>query len=167
MPVETPGPEPLALMPVEISAPQRPQFTPANVLGNFISQVFGANTGSVSTPPAAPVPASPAPAGLFPPADIGPPLVTGSTGAAASATAGGWTVQVGAAPSEAGAKRLLSEAGANLAQLSDYRSYVQPISRDGQAFYRARFVGFSSRSDAGAMCEALKQKQISCLAMPG
>ncbi|MEX2277751.1 MAG: D-alanyl-D-alanine carboxypeptidase [Cucumibacter sp.] len=151
--------EPLALMPVETSAPERDTFTPANVLGNFILQVFGGDAGS----------AEPTPTGLVPPGDVGGPRITGSAGepVAVSAPAGAWAVQVGAAPNEDGAYQLLTQAGANLAELSDYRSYVQHITRDGQSFYRARFVGFADRTEASTMCEALKQKQINCLAMPG
>lgn len=158
--------EPLALLPVELGTPERDQFTPANVLGNFIAEVFG--TGAGPAPVASPAAAGPAPATtLVPPADVGAPLTTGSAGAAQPLPSGGWTVQVGAAPSEAGAHLLLTQAGTNLAELSDYRSLIQPVERDGQELYRARFVGFADRSEASAMCEALKRRSINCLAMPG
>jgi D-alanyl-D-alanine carboxypeptidase len=151
---------------VELDTQERTEFTPANVLGNFIAEVFG--TGAGPAPAAAPAPASTEPTTtLVPPAEIGAPLTTGSAGTAAAPPVGGWTVQVGAAPSEAGARLLLTQAGTNLAGLSDYRSLIQPIERDGQELYRARFVGFADRSQASAMCEALKRRSINCLAMPG
>lgn len=165
--------EPMALLPVATeSAPDR-QFAPADVLGNFIDQVFGGSARAAQ--PTAPPPTQPAldpaptPGGLVPPAEVGAPLTTGSIGATPVSTApvGGWAVQVGASSTEAGANQLLTQAGDNLAELSDYRTYVQRITRDGQAFYRARFIGFADRSDASAMCEVLKQRQINCLAMPG
>lgn len=155
--VESPlSEEPMALMPVETSSPQRDTFTPANVLGNFILQVFG---GAQQTPQ------GPIPFAIVPPEAIGDSSEPGE-GVAPVPPAGNWTVQVGAAPSESGAYQLLTQAGANLAELSNYQSYVQHVQRDGQSFYRARFVGFSDRTAASAMCEALKQKSINCLALP-
>jgi D-alanyl-D-alanine carboxypeptidase len=164
-PFEPVANEPLALLPVATeSAPER-QFAPADVLGNFIDQVFGGNPRAAEP---APNPA-PTPGGLVPPAEIGEPLTTGSIGSPplSTAPASGWAVQVGASSTEAGANQLLTQAGDNLAELSDYTTYVQRITRDGQAFYRARFTGFADRTDASAMCEALKRRQINCLAMPG
>jgi len=161
--------EPLALLPVELGTPEKTQFTPANVLGNFIAEVFGTGPATPAGPAlVSPAPASPAPpTTLVPPADVGATLTTGSASPARPLPSGGWTVQVGAAPSEAGARLLLTQAGTNLAGLSDYRSLIQPIERDGQELYRARFVGFADRSEASAMCEALKRRSVNCLAMPG
>ncbi len=148
--------EPMALMPVETAAPQRDTFTPANVLGNFILQVFGGPTET---------PREPIPFAIVPPEAIGDSSEPGDL-VAPVPPAGNWTVQVGAAPSETGAYQLLTQAGANLAELSNYQSYVQHVERDGQSFFRARFVGFNDRDTASAMCEALKQKSINCLALP-
>src|SRR5690606_952660 len=80
---------------------------------------------------------------------------------------GGWVVQIGAAPSEEGARSLLSDAAGKAGALGDFRSYVERFEKSGQIFYRARFVGFGNRDDAAAMCNQLKQQDMSCLAMQG
>ena len=49
--------------------------------------------------------------------------------------------------------------------LGDFRSYVERFEKNGQVFFRARFVGFGGRDDATAMCNQLKQQNMSCLAM--
>jgi D-alanyl-D-alanine carboxypeptidase len=85
--------------------------------------------------------------------------------AAAPAPVSGWIVQVGAAPSEAGASTLLSGAAANVAALGSMKSYVERFEKNGQVFYRARFTGFAGRDDATAMCNELKKAKMSCLAM--
>jgi len=77
----------------------------------------------------------------------------------------GWVVQIGAAPNETGAKGLLNAAAAKVSALEDYRSYVERFEKNGQTFYRARFTGFGGRDAATKICNALKQADLSCLAM--
>ena len=81
--------------------------------------------------------------------------------------AGGWIVQIGAAPTEAGAASLLTDATAKIGQLVDFRSYVERFEKNGQVFYRARFAGFGGREAANGMCSELKKAKLSCLAMQG
>lgn len=76
-----------------------------------------------------------------------------------------WTVQVGAAPSADGARQLLSNATGKVKSLIDLRTYVEKIERNGQTFYRARFIGFGDRNQATQMCATLKKENMSCLAM--
>jgi len=85
--------------------------------------------------------------------------------AASPAPAGSWIVQIGAAPTSDGANSLLSTASNKVANLSDMRPYVERFDKDGQTFYRARFVGFGDRKEASGMCDRLKKAKISCLAM--
>jgi D-alanyl-D-alanine carboxypeptidase len=80
---------------------------------------------------------------------------------------GGWVVQIGAGPSEESARALLSDAAGKAGSLGDFRSYVERFEKNGQTFFRARFVGFGDRDDATAMCNQLKQQNMSCLAMQG
>jgi D-alanyl-D-alanine carboxypeptidase len=82
-----------------------------------------------------------------------------------SVVPGGWVVQIGAGPSEDSARAMLADAAGKAGSLSDFRSYVERFEKNGQVFYRARFVGFGGRDDATAMCNQLKQQNLSCLAM--
>ncbi|MBZ8132358.1 D-alanyl-D-alanine carboxypeptidase [Afifella sp. IM 167] len=79
----------------------------------------------------------------------------------------GWHIQIGAAPSEAGARSLLeraqSEAGSVISAASPF---TQPVEKDGETLYRARFAGFAGKKEARAACARLKKKSFSCLAVP-
>jgi D-alanyl-D-alanine carboxypeptidase len=83
----------------------------------------------------------------------------------APAPSGSWVVQIGAAPTEAGANSLLTSAAKKIASLKDMRPYVEHFEKSGQDFYRARFLGFGSQKEAAAMCNSLKKAKMSCLAM--
>jgi D-alanyl-D-alanine carboxypeptidase len=80
---------------------------------------------------------------------------------------GGWIVQIGAGPSEDSARTMLSNAAGKVGGLGDFRSYVERFEKNGQTFYRARFVGFGDRDDATAMCNRLMDQEMACLAMQG
>lgn len=79
--------------------------------------------------------------------------------------AGSWIVQIGAAPTQDGANQLLSSASGKVASLVDLRPYVERFDKNGQTFFRARFVGFGGRDDATVACNELKKAKMSCLAM--
>jgi D-alanyl-D-alanine carboxypeptidase len=79
--------------------------------------------------------------------------------------AGGWIVQIGAAPSETGANTLLSDATGKVRSLTGFEAFVQRFDKDGQTFFRARFGGFAGKDAANEMCKQLKQVKMSCLAM--
>ena len=79
--------------------------------------------------------------------------------------AGSWIVQIGAAPTEQGANSLLSDAAHKVATLNDMRPYVERFDKDGQTFFRARFIGLGGRDEASGICGQLKKAKMSCLAM--
>lgn len=81
------------------------------------------------------------------------------------APAGSWLVQVGAAPTPADANRLLAKATGKIPTLNDLRAYVERVDKNGQSFYRARFIGFGDEHAASRMCSKLKRADMSCLAM--
>ncbi|WP_417308534.1 serine hydrolase [Devosia sp.] len=79
--------------------------------------------------------------------------------------ASGWIVQIGAMPTENGARSLLNDAASRISTLDSARAFVQRFEKDGQVFFRARFGGFGGREDAAGMCNQLKKAKMSCLAM--
>ncbi|RYE55943.1 MAG: SPOR domain-containing protein [Hyphomicrobiales bacterium] len=93
--------------------------------------------------------------------------MTSGTVDTAGLEAGAWIVQIGAGPSEDSARSMLSDAAGKVGGLGDFRSYVERFEKNGQVFYRARFVGFGDRNDATAMCNRLKDADMACLAMQG
>jgi D-alanyl-D-alanine carboxypeptidase len=135
--------------PLGQTAPSAPLLPPVGI-GAQGKAIDLMTSGSTQAPPPAPVPAA-APAQI---AAIEPP-------------AGGWVVQIGAAPSETGASTLLDSAAAKVGGLEQFRSYVERFEKNGQVFYRARFSGFEGRDAATTMCNALKRAKMSCLAMQG
>jgi D-alanyl-D-alanine carboxypeptidase len=85
--------------------------------------------------------------------------------APAQAQPAGWVVQIGAAPSEDGANKLLTNAANKLDALGNYRAYVERFDKNGQTFYRARFAGLDDRAAATNLCNRLKKANMSCLAL--
>jgi D-alanyl-D-alanine carboxypeptidase len=141
------------------------------VIGAWLSDGY-----KLGAPPAALGQTAPsAPLGYAPATPIDPtlgqPIDPSTSGAVQTAEAavppGGWVVQIGAGPSEESARALLSDAAGKAGSLGDFRSYVERFEKNGQTFFRARFVGFGDRDDATAMCNQLKQQNMSCLAMQG
>lgn len=161
---------------------------PLDVIGAWISDTFELGAGPAplgSTPPSAPLlppvgigekgepldlmtsgavgDASPAPVTDQPqPAPIAVAVVEETT---PQAVTGGWIVQIGAAPTEGGANRLITDASGQINTLASFRSYVERFEKNGQVFFRARFGGFAAREDAASMCSELKKVKMSCLAM--
>jgi D-alanyl-D-alanine carboxypeptidase (penicillin-binding protein 5/6) len=76
----------------------------------------------------------------------------------------GWQIQISAAPSADAARALLSlaksEGGAPLKSASPY---TEAVGTGANAVYRARFVGFDSKDEATAACEALKKRSYDCV----
>jgi D-alanyl-D-alanine carboxypeptidase len=162
-----------------------PKERPLDVIGAWLSDTF--SLGAEPAPLGQTTPSAP----LLPPVGIGESgepidlMTSGSIGqgdvtevasiepqpmpapivAAEPAPVSGWIVQIGAAPSEAGANSLLSDAAASINGLSSMRPFVERFEKNGQTFYRARFAGFGGRDDATAMCNELKKAKMSCLAM--
>ena len=78
----------------------------------------------------------------------------------------GWQVQIGAMPSRASAKKLLSAARTKAKTLlASTDNYMEPVVKGSNTLIRARFAGFSSKRSARKACKYLKQKNISCLAI--
>jgi len=164
-----------------------PRDRPLDVIGAWLSDTF--QLGAEPAPLGQTAPSAP----LLPPVGIGEAgepidlMTSGSVGqqpvqmaalenqpmpapitaepATAPAPGSTWIVQIGAAPTEAGASTLLNGAASNLPALGAMKSYVERFEKSGQVFYRARFAGFSGRDDATAMCNELKKVKMSCLAM--
>jgi D-alanyl-D-alanine carboxypeptidase len=78
----------------------------------------------------------------------------------------GWSIQVASSPSEVEARALLTrttrQAGKALAEASPY---TMTFEKGGVTYYRARFGGFGSKSDAWGACKALKRQKIECYAV--
>lgn len=152
---------------------------PLDVIGAWLSDTF-----SLGAPPAALGETRPS-APLLPPVGIGGEgepidlMTSGGIGdtapdiiedqatpvALADVAPGGWVVQIGAAPSEVGARALIGDATAKVTGLNSFRPYIERAEKDGQVFFRARFDGFNGRDDASGLCNELKKAKLSCLAM--
>ena len=145
-----------------------PAYPSQDVIGAWLSETY-----NLGAPPAALGQTAPS-APLLPPGEVGgadQPVDLMHSGsvqtASAPAPVGGWIVQIGAGPSEDSARAMLSDAASKVGGLGDFRSYVERFEKNGQTFYRARFIGFGDRNDATAMCNRLKDQNLACLAMQG
>lgn len=166
------GLQPAVVAASALAAPSQaptPAYPSQDVIGAWLSDTY-----NLGAPPAALGQTAPsAPLGYVPVAPVqqqgGQPVDLMTSGAVQTAdtgtTPGGWVVQIGAGPSEESARAMLADAAGKSGTLGDFRSYVERFEKNGQVFYRARFVGFGGRDDATAMCNQLKQQNMSCLAM--
>lgn len=103
-------------------------------------------------------PGMPAPYGVRGPRQVDPPSVS-------SATGGGYEIQIGAYGSSVEAERALAGARSSAADLlatSPARTFA--ISKDARQVFRARFVGFDSRT-AASTCLEMRRRQIDCFVM--
>jgi D-alanyl-D-alanine carboxypeptidase len=155
---------------------------PLDVIGAWLSDTF--SLGAAPSPLGQTRPSAP----LLPPVGIGEegqpidPMISGTVGAQPTLVAeqqapapiavapqaapvSGWAVQIGAPPTEEGAASLLSSAAGSVSSLGAFQPYIERFEKNGQVFFRARFVGFDGREDATAMCGELKKAKVSCLAM--
>jgi len=79
----------------------------------------------------------------------------------------GWHVQLGAVPTQAGAQALLNRAKASMGtDLAALRPVTQEVESHGTTLYRARFAGLTDKEAARDVCQKLKRKSFSCLAVP-
>lgn len=169
----TPVPADLGLSPAVqaanvLAAPTQatPAYPNQDVIGAWLSETY-----NLGAPPAA-LGQTPASTPLLPPANVsggaGQPVDLMHSGSVADpAPISGWIVQIGAGPSEDSARSMLSDAAGKVGSLGDFRSYVERFEKNGQVFYRARFVGFGDRDAAADMCNRLKDQDLACLAMQG
>jgi D-alanyl-D-alanine carboxypeptidase len=142
-----------------------PAYPSEDIIGAWLSESY-----NLGAPPAALGQTTPsAPLGIdgVTPISAEQPVDLMTSGAVATTASipAGWIVQIGAGPSEASARSMLSDAAGKVGSLGDFRSYVERFEQNGQVFYRARFIGFGGRDDAAAMCTQLKAQDMSCLAM--
>ncbi|MBJ7577896.1 D-alanyl-D-alanine carboxypeptidase [Devosia sp. MC532] len=166
-----PAPADLGLVPAAqaanaLAAPSVPDYN-SDVIGAWLSDTYklGAPPSALGqTAPSAPLGIGPTSSNTQTP-NVDP--INTASAQTGSAQVAGWIVQIGAGPSEDGARTMLSDAARKVGSLGDFRSFVEPFDRNGKTFYRARFVGFGDRSAANAMCERLKGQDMQCLAMQG
>ncbi|SFV32730.1 D-alanyl-D-alanine carboxypeptidase [Devosia crocina] len=164
------GMEPAVQAAAVLAAPTQaptPAYPSQDIIGAWLSDTY-----NLGAPPAAlgsTRPSTP----LAPPAavegagDQPVDLLTSGSVQSAGLEGGAWIVQIGAGPSEDSARAMLSDAATKVGGLGDFRSYVERFEKNGQVFFRARFVGFGDRTDANAMCNRLKDANLACLAMQG
>ncbi len=137
--------------PVRQTLEQANAFTPLDLLGNLI------NRNGPSTRSAPPTP----PQGLIPPGSIDP-QTTSAVQTANTQAPKIWAVQIGATRDHDQADKLLASANQKFALLKDYRPTIQTVTRNGQSFYRARFVGFETKTAALSACKTLKRAKFAC-----
>ncbi|WP_417689327.1 serine hydrolase [Roseibium sp.] len=78
----------------------------------------------------------------------------------------GWQVQIAAAESETGAIEMLKRAKSKTGSALRSRTpYTEPVEANGQTLYRARFVGFETKTAALRACKTLKQAKFACYAI--
>jgi D-alanyl-D-alanine carboxypeptidase len=81
-------------------------------------------------------------------------------------TVDGWKIQITAAPTQSSARNQIEKARAAAPKiLASADDYLEPVSKDGDTLYRARFSGFKSKDAARAACSYLARKGVSCLAL--
>lgn len=139
--------------PLGQTAPSAPLLPPVGI-GEQGEPIDLMTSGRAGQPPQ-PVASQPLP----------PRVAVAETAPEPAPAAGGWIVQIGAAPTEGGANSLLASAAGSISALGDFQPRVERFEKNGQTFYRARFTGFGGRDDAAAMCNQLKKAKMSCLVM--
>jgi len=78
----------------------------------------------------------------------------------------GWQVQIAATETEDQAIEMLKDAKARTgAALRGRVPYTEPVKAGGQTLYRARFVGFDTKSAAWKACSTLKKAKYACFAI--
>lgn len=77
----------------------------------------------------------------------------------------GWTIQIGAMPSQEAAVNMLAQARNSYGQLSNRTPYTQSVQANGTTLWRARYSGFDNRDSAQAACNALEAQSFACLAV--
>ncbi|GHB48542.1 D-alanyl-D-alanine carboxypeptidase [Pseudovibrio japonicus] len=78
----------------------------------------------------------------------------------------GWHIQISATDSQDKAIKLLKNARAAAAStLRNKRIYTEPVKSKKQTLYRARFIGFETKTAAWDACAELKKAKYSCYAV--
>ncbi|MCV0426434.1 MAG: SPOR domain-containing protein, partial [Roseibium sp.] len=78
----------------------------------------------------------------------------------------GWQVQIAAAETEGQAITMLKKAKTKTGSaLRGHSPYTEPVEANGQTLYRARFVGFETKTAAWNACKTLKRAKFACFAI--
>ncbi|MDR3494301.1 MAG: SPOR domain-containing protein [Ancalomicrobiaceae bacterium] len=77
-----------------------------------------------------------------------------------------WAIQIGAVDDVGAAKTLLSRAKSVAEKpLSGIDPVTETVTKGSTTLYRARFAGFTGKSQAESACAALKRKEFACFVM--
>ncbi len=144
--------------------PVPPQDRDADLTTNSISGTV--KSVNVETIRVSPVAVATANAGAAQPADDDKDdTVTVATSDTADIEPG-WQVQIAATETEGQAISMLKSAKAKTgAALRGRSPYTEPVDADGQTLYRARFVGFNTKTAAWNACKTLKKAKYACFAI--
>jgi D-alanyl-D-alanine carboxypeptidase len=78
----------------------------------------------------------------------------------------GWQIQIAAAETEDGAISMLKKAQGRVGRtLRGYDPHTEPVEADGTTLYRARFIGFKTKTAAWDACKTLKRNKFNCYAV--
>ncbi|CTQ54903.1 D-alanyl-D-alanine carboxypeptidase DacF precursor [Roseibium album] len=78
----------------------------------------------------------------------------------------GWQIQIAAAETEGQAIKMLKSAKDKTGSALRGRSpYTEPVDANGKTLYRARFVGFETKSAAWKACRTMKKAKYACFAI--
>jgi len=172
-----PAPPPRPYRPIQIATNElevpatRPQLAMGSATGNpqrgvvalsvSVPETFAALEQSQQATQAAPA----SPPGAEPP--VQQAQASGSApDTLASRIENQWLIQVGAYGQESAAADRLNQARTAAANiLAHGNAYTEPVVKNEQTLYRARFRGFD-RDTAKKACKALKRAKFSCLPMP-
>lgn len=84
----------------------------------------------------------------------------------ASASAGGWMVQIASVGSSEEAKAMLAKAAAQTGDpIAALSPYTEKFQKGSTTYHRARFAGISSAKAANDACTALKRQKFNCFAI--
>lgn len=85
---------------------------------------------------------------------------------AASNVSGDWAIQIGSLPSVNQANDMLRKAAQQAGKtLRNAAPMTETFNKDNGTYYRARFVGFETKTAAWDACAALKKKSFNCYAI--
>ncbi|RCS24352.1 D-alanyl-D-alanine carboxypeptidase [Phyllobacterium salinisoli] len=160
---------PLAITPVDLPVAHE---APVPIARADMEEGFGqGDTDEMVTALAAP---APRPAAAVAAASIAPipravphgvdPVTTSS--ARTGGDRGGWAVQIGSLPSSDQAQAMLAKAAAEAGSvLEAATARTETFQKNSTMFYRARFVGFETKTAAWNACAVLKKKNFGCYAV--
>lgn len=120
----------------------------------------------IGTPIAAAMAPAPVTAYAAEPAAPRPAETLDTINTASTAQRSGWVIQIASLPSQGEAVDYLRTAQSRASAVLDgHDPFVEEFKKGGILYHRARFSGFSSKSEAWAACSALKKYDYACLAL--